>query len=118
VPPQVSLTTAIGRGLRKRCPRCGVGGLYESFYTLKERCDHCALPLRVHEDDCYAFMYVSTGFITGVFLIAFFFFTPANIVLGQVIVALLAVAIMWLTMPQRKGVALALNFLIDQASFT
>ena len=114
----VSLTTAVGRGVRKRCPRCGVGGLYESFYTLKERCEYCALPLRAHEDDCYAFMYVSTGFITGLFLIAFFFVTPANIVLGQIVVAVLAFAIMWATMPNRKGVALALNFLIDQASTT
>jgi uncharacterized protein (DUF983 family) len=29
------------RGLRLRCPRCGVGKLYRGVLTMHERCPHC-----------------------------------------------------------------------------
>jgi uncharacterized protein (DUF983 family) len=32
----------LGRGLRKRCPRCGGGGLFDGWLTMKERCPTCS----------------------------------------------------------------------------
>jgi len=31
----------VGRGFRVRCPRCGGGNLFASFFTIKERCPTC-----------------------------------------------------------------------------
>jgi uncharacterized protein (DUF983 family) len=39
----VSQNTAILRGLRCRCPRCGEGALLEGFLTLRPRCESCGL---------------------------------------------------------------------------
>ena len=30
-------------GLRRRCPRCGEGKLFQGFLTLRPRCDDCGL---------------------------------------------------------------------------
>jgi uncharacterized protein (DUF983 family) len=38
----VRVGTLLGRGVRKRCPRCGAPDIFRSFYSLKERCPHCA----------------------------------------------------------------------------
>ncbi|MBA2609831.1 MAG: DUF983 domain-containing protein [Actinobacteria bacterium] len=35
------LLTMIWRGVRIRCPRCGGGKLFKSFFKLKERCPTC-----------------------------------------------------------------------------
>jgi uncharacterized protein (DUF983 family) len=36
-------TSALGRGLRARCPRCGVGALFERGLLLRKACGHCDL---------------------------------------------------------------------------
>jgi uncharacterized protein (DUF983 family) len=30
-------------GIRGRCPRCGVGHLFDGFLKLRDQCDHCGL---------------------------------------------------------------------------
>lgn len=32
---------ALSRGLRRRCPRCGSRGTFESYFKLRERCPAC-----------------------------------------------------------------------------
>jgi uncharacterized protein (DUF983 family) len=50
--PMPSLGTAVGRGLRNRCPVCGVGRVFNGYLTLVERCSHCHAPLgRLRADD-------------------------------------------------------------------
>lgn len=39
------------RGLRKRCPRCGAGGLFSTFFTLRDACPRCGL--RFEREDGY-----------------------------------------------------------------
>ncbi|HWC66280.1 MAG TPA: hypothetical protein VG777_09365 [Thermoanaerobaculia bacterium] len=38
-----SVRHAIGRGLRLRCPVCGVGRLFASFWTMREDCPQCGV---------------------------------------------------------------------------
>jgi uncharacterized protein (DUF983 family) len=38
------LAPALGRGLRRRCPRCRSRGIFESYFRLKEACPTCAYP--------------------------------------------------------------------------
>ena len=38
-----SLSTALGRGLRLRCPVCGVGRLFRDWFRMHPQCSHCGL---------------------------------------------------------------------------
>ena len=38
-----SVRHAIGRGLRLRCPVCGVGRLFASFWRMREACPQCGV---------------------------------------------------------------------------
>lgn len=44
---------SIGRALLLRCPRCGRGGLFVSWFKLKEHCENCGLPLQRGEAHDY-----------------------------------------------------------------
>lgn len=35
------LRLTMGRAIRKKCPYCGGGHLFEGWFTLKKRCPHC-----------------------------------------------------------------------------
>ena len=37
----ITVGEAISRGLRKRCPNCGRGKVFDSFFKLKTRCQVC-----------------------------------------------------------------------------
>ncbi|MET0729203.1 MAG: hypothetical protein ABWZ76_12990 [Acidimicrobiales bacterium] len=39
----------LGRGLFRRCPLCGSGACFETFFLVKERCPRCNFPLRREE---------------------------------------------------------------------
>ena len=41
--PRPPLDQLIGRALRLRCPRCGVGRLFLGWFTMPARCEHCPL---------------------------------------------------------------------------
>ena len=42
VTPRV-IRLALGRGLRLRCPVCGVGRLFRTFFGMREACLHCGV---------------------------------------------------------------------------
>ncbi|CAN5197914.1 hypothetical protein BH20ACT3_BH20ACT3_05550 [soil metagenome] len=52
--------TLLGRGVRKRCPRCGGGDLYTSWFRMRDRCLRCGL--RFEREP---------GFFVGAYLINF-----------------------------------------------
>ena len=35
------LRALVARALRRRCPECGGGGIFEKWFTMKERCPTC-----------------------------------------------------------------------------
>jgi len=43
IPYRPAFQAAIGRGLRLRCPRCGDGRLYRTFFRMNRTCPLCAL---------------------------------------------------------------------------
>jgi uncharacterized protein (DUF983 family) len=68
-----------GRALLLRCPNCGRGGLFRSWFTLRERCQECQVWLEREE-----------GYFVGAMAI--------NIVLGEflpVIGAVVAIVLTW-----------------------
>ncbi len=50
----------VGRGLRKRCARCGAQGIFAGYFKLQPRCPTCGFQFSREE-----------GFVTGVFLVNF-----------------------------------------------
>ncbi len=46
-----SWLSAMGRGLRKRCPECGRGALFDGYTKTRAACGHCALDLSGHRAD-------------------------------------------------------------------
>lgn len=58
-------------------------------------------------------MYMSTGALTGILLVILFLIRPRVVWIGQLAVSLAAVALIGLTLPYRKGLAVALDYLIE-----
>lgn len=106
------LQTAL-RGLRQRCPRCGEGRLFSSWNHLHEHCPVCGLELEQRVGDTWFVMYMTTGGLTGSLVVAMFLLRPRVIWVGQLLVCLAAVAIIGLTLPHRKGLAVALDYWIE-----
>ncbi len=55
--PSVSRVLVImSRGLTLRCPNCGGGSLFTSWFRIRERCRRCGMPLErkaEHDDDYF-----------------------------------------------------------------
>ena len=49
--PMPPLLTAIGRGLRGRCPACGKGRIFKGFLKVVGACDSCGAPLGLARAD-------------------------------------------------------------------
>jgi uncharacterized protein (DUF983 family) len=63
-----SLSAAITRGLRCRCPRCGKGRLFAGFLALAPRCESCGLDYSfVDSADGPAFFVMSISGLVVVF---------------------------------------------------
>jgi len=101
------------RGLRRRCPQCGRGTLFRRWYSLHDRCPICDLDLTVDEESTWAFMYLSTALMIGLFGIVLFIAQAQAwhaVTAGVLPLALVAVVA---SLPFRKGLALALEYLMN-----
>lgn len=110
----ITLKQVVLRGLRQRCPRCGEGILFEKWATLKSYCEACGLSLAARQGDAWAFMYVSTAFITGLILSVMFFIEPRNLWLGRVVLLAIAILILLGSVPPRKGIAIGLDYWVEE----
>lgn len=48
-PKPLTIPRVVLRGLFRRCPLCGGGHVFATFFTKKERCPRCAFPLQREE---------------------------------------------------------------------
>ena len=108
------VATVLLRGLRKKCPRCGSGGLYRRWQELHERCLVCGLGFAERSGDTWFVMYMTTAGLTGVLIVAMLLIHPANLWLGRFVLFAAAVLLILGTAPYRKGLALALDYLVTR----
>jgi len=110
----VSFFQVLIRGLRLRCPRCGEGKLFASWNHLLETCPVCGLEIERRLGDTWFFMYMSTAGLSGALVVAMFVIRPRVVWVGQILVCLAAIAIIGLSLPYRKGIAVALDYWIER----
>jgi len=56
-------------------------------------------------------MYFSTAFLTGLFIIAMLLTSPESLATGRIVVVGAALGLYLVTMPLRKAIAIAINYL-------
>lgn len=61
--------THLGRGLLRRCPNCGAGGLFRRWVMMRPSCPRCHLVFDRGEQDAFLGGYV-VNFVTAEFTIA------------------------------------------------
>ena len=112
---KVKLGTALSRGLRLRCPRCGTGRIFRRAWTYSEypECPACGLRFDP-KGETLAFMYLSTAFITGLGFIVLVVMPPRNLAIYRVVLIACVLFVYGVTMPARKGVAIALHYFINK----
>lgn len=113
LPAGLPVPQALARGVRRRCPRCGRGRLFERWYTLYERCPVCGLDYERAAGDTWAFMYLTTAALTGLIVGAMLLITPPSAWVGRTIVFPLAMVIIVGSLPYRKGAAIALDYIVE-----
>jgi uncharacterized protein (DUF983 family) len=74
------VATLAGRALRLRCPSCGQGGAFESWFRMRKRCGVCGLHLERGEH----------GYVVGAYMF--------NIIVAELVfvaIFLAVVVVMW-----------------------
>jgi len=88
--------------------------MFQGWNHLHDRCAVCGLALEARSGDTWFFMYMSTAGLTGTIVVIMFLLRPRVLWVGQLLVMIAAVAVIGLTLPLRKGVAIALDYLITR----
>jgi uncharacterized protein (DUF983 family) len=105
------ITTALRRGLRKRCPHCGEGHLFSGWSHHLERCAVCGLVYERNPGDTWAFTIIGDRLpIAAIIALIYFGVGRAHLVLGLALLAALGAVLVW-TAPNRWGVGIALHYL-------
>src|SRR4051794_12956489 len=98
------IRTALGRGLRRRCPHCGLGPLFAGWSFL-ERCSNCGLVFSRNPGDTWAFTIIGDRLPLGAMIVLIYFgVVRSRPVLGMTMLVVLAAVGIWTT-PNRWGAA-------------
>jgi len=62
---------AVGRALRRRCPRCGSGSIFAGYTRLRDRCPACGLRFERQEGYWVGAMAVNTAVTIAVYAVTF-----------------------------------------------
>jgi uncharacterized protein (DUF983 family) len=104
------ISTALGRGLRKRCPHCGEGRLF-SGWSFLDRCSICGLVFARNPGDTWAFTIILNRLPVAVMIAVIYFgVVRSNPVLGVTMLIAVAALAIWTT-PNRQGAGIALHYL-------
>lgn len=104
-PRTLSILTAVARGLRRRCPRCGMGRCLKGYLGVADHCDRCGEALgHIRADDGPAYftiLLVGHIVVPGALMVEQHWAPPlVPFVLGALVVTALLI---WLLLPVCKG---------------
>jgi uncharacterized protein (DUF983 family) len=104
------VATALGRGLRKRCPHCGEGRLF-SGWAFFDGCSVCGLVFARNAGDTWAFTIIGDRLPIGAMIVLIYFgVVRSHRVLGLTLLVALGALAIW-TAPNRWGASIALHYL-------
>ena len=87
--------TALGRGLRKRCPHCGRGRLFLGWAHLPG-CPHCGLLFVRNPGDTWAFTIIGDRLpIAGMIVLIYFGVVRSYPVLGFTLMIVMLILLVW-----------------------
>jgi uncharacterized protein (DUF983 family) len=67
-PKPLTIPRLLRRGLLRRCPLCGVGGVFESWFEVCDRCPRCNYPIRREEGHWIGAVGINTIVTLGLLL--------------------------------------------------
>ena len=88
--------------------------MFDGWYAPRARCGACGLELASLHPHTWASMYISTAGLTGVIVLVMLIVDPPNAWLGRTLVLTGAIVLIVGTLPYRKGLALALEYLVER----
>ena len=102
---------ALLNGWRRKCPRCGVGPLFARGIRFAQRCPNCDLLYQRNYGDTWMFMIITDRIPLFFGIIALYFGMVSISWTGTVVLFFAVATPLLLTIRQRMGVALALDYL-------
>ena len=84
--------------------------MFQSWNRLHDRCAVCGLEIEARSGDTWFFMYMTTAGLTGSIVVVMFLLRPRVLWVGQLLVMVAAVLVIGLSLPMRKGAAIALDY--------
>ena len=108
----VTVLTALGRGLTKCCPHCGIGRIYTGWAHEEKSCTNCGLVFEPTEGDTWAFTIIGDRIpiAAGIIVVYFELGSRLGPISLFVVMALLCALLLW-TAPNRWGLGVALLYL-------
>jgi len=110
--------TALWRGIKGTCPRCGQGKLFTSYLQQTDHCDYCHEDIAsLRADDGPAWLTILvTGHIVAPFIVFFALNEtyPAWVMMSILITII--IALVFILLPKCKGLFIAALWLIKQKS--
>ena len=111
------LLTLVGRALGRRCPYCGTGGVFSSFWTLRDRCPHCGVPFEREEGyflGAYAVNLLGAEFLGFAFVLALLIRTDLSTLALQIIAVVVAVGLPLLGYPYARSLWMVIDLMIHR----
>jgi len=68
----------LNRGLSLRCPVCGLGTLYSSFFRMRRECDHCGLVFAREQGYFIGAIYLNVAATESLIFVSYLAFVLAN----------------------------------------
>jgi uncharacterized protein (DUF983 family) len=106
----------LGRGIRLRCPRCGVGPLFRGPFRMHEECLACALPFEQEQGYFVGAIYVNYA-ATALLLVAVFvvlqLFPGVPILLQLLLGGLLAVLVPLIFFRHSRSLWMSLDYIVN-----
>ena len=104
-------TTALQRGLRKRCPHCGEGRLFKRWADPIDRCSRCGLVFEPNQGDTWFFAIIGDRLpVALTIVIVYFNVASRSRTLGIISFIITVAALLWTT-PNRWGAGIALHYI-------
>ncbi len=111
---RVDLRTALWRGWRGLCPRCGTGPLFGNFLKMLSRCPSCGLanePYRADDAPAYFTIFAVGHIIVPLVLVVERYGNEPPLWFHAVLWLPLSVLLALLLLPRIKGAVIALQWL-------